>query len=90
MGMFFDEAAGDRLIGLDDGVKGALAVQRAGSQFIEIWCEEGETRYGSVPASFTVEDINHVLRFYHTGVEAGIAEGELKKQIEVRRVLGLL
>jgi hypothetical protein len=89
MGMFCDESAGDRLIGLDDGLKGGLAVQRAGDQFIEVWCDEGERRYGSVPASFTVEDLNHVLRFYHAGVKDGIASGKLEKQIEVRHVLGL-
>lgn len=86
MGMYCDEAAGDKLI---EGLHGCLAVQHAGSQFIEIWCEEAETRYGSVPASFTVEDINHVLRFYRAGVEAGIAQGKREKQIEVRNVLGL-
>lgn len=89
MGMFYDESAGDKLIGLDDGLKGGLAVQRAGSQFIEIWCDEGEVRYGSVPTSFTVEDINHLLRFYHAGVEAGTAIGKSLMQYEIQRVLGL-
>ncbi|MGE8454451.1 MAG: hypothetical protein ACN6OP_28340 [Pseudomonadales bacterium] len=86
MGMYLDEAAGDKLI---DGTEGCHAVLHHGGSHIEVWCEDYERHYGNVPADFTAREINVAIAFFRAGERKGEEFGKLAKQAEIRRVLGL-
>ncbi|MGT2457799.1 hypothetical protein ACU4GI_33395 [Cupriavidus basilensis] len=86
MGMQMDAEAGDKLI---EGTEGCHAVLHAGSDHIEVWCEEFVCHYGNVQAGFTGEQINVAVRFYRMGEKHGEDSGRRAQQREIQRVMGL-
>lgn len=77
---------GDRYI---EGTEGCHAIVRPDSNVAEIWCEDFERKCGYVPANYTGEQINLVLRFYREGEKRGIETGKREKQQEVLAALGI-
>lgn len=86
MGMFFNEAHGDEMI---EGLRGCTPVKRKDRNIIEVWCEEYDLHYGDVPGDYTPQHIHAAMSFYRAGEAAGVRDGELRKQQEIRKVLGL-
>lgn len=86
MGMYCDEAAGDKII---DGTDSCVAVLHKDSNHIEVWDEDCESHFGNVPADFTAAQINVAMSFYRAGWSVGRVSGTIDKQQEIRRVLGL-
>jgi len=86
MECYIDEKAGDKII---EGVEECHAVLHAGHAEIQIWTDDFEYHIGSVPASFTAEQINVVYRFYRKGNKDGIELGKWQKQREIQAVLGI-
>lgn len=86
MGMYCDQAAGDKFI---DGTEGCVAVLHKDSKHIEVWDEDCEHHFGNVPADFTAAQINVAMRFFLAGERAGRVIGAIDKQNEIRRALGL-
>ena len=86
MGLYCDNKAGDVML---EGTTGCLAVLHHGSDFIEIWDEDGEEFLGKVPATFSAEHINTASNFFHAGVQSGRVLGAQEKQVQIRAALGL-
>lgn len=86
MGLYCDEAAGDKII---NGTEGCIAVLHRNSNHIEVWNEDSEHHFGNVPADFTAAQINVVMSFYRAGWSVGRVTGTIEKQHEICRVLGL-
>lgn len=86
MGMYCNEAEGDRLI---EGLKGCTACHHKGKDQIEVWCEEYEQFYGFLPATATPEVIHAAVGFFRNGQMIGERIGEQTTQARMRQALGV-
>lgn len=86
MGMYCDEAAGDKII---EGTEGCVAVLHKNGKHIEVWDGDCECHFGNVPADFTAAQINVAMSFFRAGERVGRVNGAIEKQHEIRRALGL-
>lgn len=80
-------------VNIVDGIEGGHVVLKRetsnGRKWIELYDEDGGTKYGTLPANTSAASINTVLDMIGSAYRRGLQDGKLKKQHELCEALGV-